>query len=58
MRKCAMLAGLLMAAHRMRALTIGADASITALNQGAPLAVVAVDAGAIGPIGLDPLTVR
>jgi len=40
-------AGLLMAAHRTRALVAGADAAIEALRQGAPLGVVAVDAGSV-----------
>lgn len=41
------IAGLLLAAHRSRALAIGADAALEALEQGAPLAVVAVDAGSV-----------
>jgi predicted RNA-binding protein YlxR (DUF448 family) len=41
------MAGLLIAAHRTRALALGADASIEALAQGAPLGVLAVDAGGI-----------
>ena len=41
------MAGLLLAAHRSRALAIGADAALEALEQGAPLAVVAVDAGSV-----------
>jgi len=41
------MAGLLLAAHRSRALAIGADAALEALEQGAPLAVVAVDAGTV-----------
>jgi len=39
--------GLLMAAHRLRDLRIGADATIEAMNKGAPLLVAASDAGAI-----------
>jgi hypothetical protein len=41
------MAGLLLAAHRSRALAIGADAALEALEQGAPLAVVAIDAGSV-----------
>jgi len=41
------MAGLLIAARRSRALAIGADAALEALEQGAPLAVVAVDAGSV-----------
>ena len=41
------LGGLLLAARRSRGLAIGADAAVEALAQGAPLAVVAVDAGSI-----------
>jgi predicted RNA-binding protein YlxR (DUF448 family) len=41
------MAGLLLAAHRSRALAIGADAALSALEEGAPLAVVAVDAGTV-----------
>lgn len=39
--------GLLMAAHRTRALAVGADAAFEALAKGAPLAVVAADAGSV-----------
>lgn len=38
-------AGLVMAARRTRALAVGADASLEAVRKGAPLLVVAVDAG-------------
>jgi predicted RNA-binding protein YlxR (DUF448 family) len=41
------MAGLLLAAHRSRALVIGADAAMEALEKGAPLAVLAVDAGSV-----------
>jgi predicted RNA-binding protein YlxR (DUF448 family) len=41
------MAGLLLAARRSRALAIGADAAIEALEPGAPLGVVAVDAGGV-----------
>jgi predicted RNA-binding protein YlxR (DUF448 family) len=41
------MAGLLLAAHRSRALAIGTDAALEALEQGAALAVVAVDAGSV-----------
>ncbi len=41
------MTGLLLAARRTGALAIGADASFEALARGAPLAIVAVDAGAI-----------
>jgi predicted RNA-binding protein YlxR (DUF448 family) len=41
------IAGLLLAAHRSRALAVGADAALEALGRGAPLAVVATDAGTI-----------
>jgi predicted RNA-binding protein YlxR (DUF448 family) len=41
------MGGLLLAAHRSRALAIGADAAIEALGQGAPLGVIAVDAGSV-----------
>jgi uncharacterized protein len=41
------MAGLLLAAHRSRALAIGADAAIEALERGASLGVLAVDAGGI-----------
>jgi predicted RNA-binding protein YlxR (DUF448 family) len=40
-------AGLLLAAHRLRELKIGADAAVEAMNKGAPLLLVAGDAGAI-----------
>ena len=39
--------GLLLAARRARALAIGADAGRSALRRGAPLVIVAVDAGTI-----------
>jgi hypothetical protein len=39
------MAGLLVAARRLGALAIGADAALEALRHGAPLAIVAVDAG-------------
>jgi predicted RNA-binding protein YlxR (DUF448 family) len=41
------MGGLLLAAHRSRVLAIGADAAIEALERGAPLAVLAVDAGSV-----------
>lgn len=41
------VAGLLLAAHRLRDLVPGADAAIEAIGRGAPLVVVAGDAGAI-----------
>lgn len=41
------MVGLLLAAWRSRALAIGADAARTALTGGAPLAIVATDAGSI-----------
>ena len=41
------MAGLLIAARRSRALAIGADAALEALENGAPLGVIAVDAGSI-----------
>ena len=41
------MAGLLLAAHRSRVLAIGADAALEALEHGAPLAVIAVDAAGI-----------
>ncbi len=41
------VAGLLLAAHRLRALEVGADAAVQAMGRGAPLVVVAADAGAI-----------
>ncbi len=41
------MVGLLLAAHRSRAIAIGADAAIEALERGAPLGVLAVDAGGI-----------
>lgn len=40
-------AGLLLAARRLRAIATGTDASLDALRGGAPLAVVAVDAGTV-----------
>jgi predicted RNA-binding protein YlxR (DUF448 family) len=41
------MAGLVLAARRSGALVIGADAALGALAKGAPLAVVAVDAGSV-----------
>ena len=41
------ITGLLMAAHRTRKLTLGADATLEALRDGAPLALLAKDAGSI-----------
>jgi hypothetical protein len=41
------LAGLLLAARRTRVLAIGADAALEAIRRGAPLALVAVDAGSV-----------
>jgi predicted RNA-binding protein YlxR (DUF448 family) len=41
------MSGLLMAARRTNALAVGADASLEAIHRGAPLVVVAVDAGKI-----------
>ncbi|HEY8090860.1 MAG TPA: DUF448 domain-containing protein [Polyangiaceae bacterium] len=41
------MTGLLLAARRTRALAIGADAALEAIRRGAPLALVAVDAGSI-----------
>ena len=41
------MTGLLLAARRARAVAIGADAARSALRQGAPLVLVAVDAGTI-----------
>ncbi len=41
------MTGLLLAARRAGALAIGADAARSAIRRGAPLAIVAVDAGAI-----------
>ena len=41
------MAGLMLAARRTNALAIGTDASLEAIRRGAPLAVVAVDAGTI-----------
>jgi predicted RNA-binding protein YlxR (DUF448 family) len=41
------IAGLLVAARRARALALGADAAREALAEGAPLAVLAADAGSI-----------
>jgi predicted RNA-binding protein YlxR (DUF448 family) len=41
------MVGLLLAAHRLRALCIGADAAIEAMNRDAPLLLVASDAGSI-----------
>jgi predicted RNA-binding protein YlxR (DUF448 family) len=40
-------AGLVMAARRTGALAVGADASLEAVRRGAPLVVVAVDAGTV-----------
>jgi predicted RNA-binding protein YlxR (DUF448 family) len=39
--------GLLLAARRVHAVAVGSDASLDALRGGAPLAIVAVDAGAV-----------
>jgi hypothetical protein len=41
------MVGLLLAARRRRALAIGADAASAALSRGAPLVIVAVDAGSV-----------
>ena len=41
------MSGLMMAARRTNALAVGADSSLEAIRRGAPLAVVAVDAGKI-----------
>jgi predicted RNA-binding protein YlxR (DUF448 family) len=41
------MTGLMLAARRTGAVVVGADAALDAVRQGAPLAVVAVDAGAI-----------
>ena len=41
------MSGLMLAARRTNALAVGADASLEAIRRGAPLAVVAVDAGKI-----------
>ncbi len=41
------MVGLLLAARRSRLLAIGADAACAALNEGAPLAILAVDAGSV-----------
>lgn len=41
------MVGLLLAAWRSRSLAIGADAATAALGAGAPLAIVAVDAGSV-----------
>jgi ribosomal protein L7Ae-like RNA K-turn-binding protein len=41
------IAGLLLAARRTRALAIGADATLEAIDAGAPLVVVAVDAASV-----------
>jgi predicted RNA-binding protein YlxR (DUF448 family) len=41
------LAGLLLAAARLRAVAVGADEATAALRSGAPLVVVAVDAGTV-----------
>jgi predicted RNA-binding protein YlxR (DUF448 family) len=41
------MGGLLLAARRLRAIATGTDASLDALRGGAPLAVVAVDAGTV-----------
>ncbi len=41
------MTGLLVTARRLRALAVGADAAFDALGRGAPLVVVAVDAGAV-----------
>lgn len=41
------MVGLLLAARRTRALAVGTDESLGALRRGAPLAIVAVDAGSV-----------
>jgi ribosomal protein L7Ae-like RNA K-turn-binding protein len=41
------MVGLVLAARRAGALVVGADATLEALRQGAPLAIVAADAGTI-----------
>jgi hypothetical protein len=41
------MGGLLLAARRLRAVALGTDASLDALRGGAPLAIVAVDAGSV-----------
>ena len=41
------MSGLLLAARRTNALAVGTDASLEAIRRGAPLAVVAVDAGTV-----------
>lgn len=41
------MVGLLLAAWRRRSLAVGADAATAALREGAPLAIVAVDAGSV-----------
>jgi predicted RNA-binding protein YlxR (DUF448 family) len=41
------MTGLLLAARRLRSLAVGADAAVDAAVRGAPLLIVAVDAGAI-----------
>jgi len=41
------MSGLMMAARRTNGLAVGADASLEAIRRGAPLVVVAVDAGKI-----------
>jgi predicted RNA-binding protein YlxR (DUF448 family) len=41
------MVGLLLAAWRSRSLAIGADAARTAMTGGAPLAIVAIDAGSV-----------
>lgn len=41
------IAGLLLAARRSREIAVGADASLEALARGAPLCVVALDAGSL-----------
>jgi predicted RNA-binding protein YlxR (DUF448 family) len=41
------MGGLLLSARRLRAVAIGTDASLDALRGGAPLAIVAVDAGTV-----------
>jgi predicted RNA-binding protein YlxR (DUF448 family) len=45
------VAGLLLAAHRLHDLEVGADAAVDAMNRGAPLLMVASDAGAIARDG-------
>src|SRR6185312_13484247 len=41
------MAGLLLSAHRLRQVAVGADASVEAMRRGAPVAIVACDAGKV-----------